>query len=217
MYNETIILNVENDQAISQLMKNDIQLGKLITIIGDLNITISSDPFRSLVKTIIGQQLSVKAAGTINNRVEKLLCGNVTPDSLSITSDEALRNVGASYRKISYIRDLVDKVLKGDLNFEGMTQLHNKEVVAMLTNVKGIGKWSAEMFLIFSLGRMNVLSLDDVGLQRSAKWLYGVEEGKEMLKSKADIWAPNYTIASLYLWEAVNRDLVTEFENIDRI
>ena len=217
MYNETVILNVENDQAIYQLMKNDTQLGKLIKMIGDLKVTLSSDPFRSLVQTIIGQQLSVKAAGTINNRVEKLLCGKITPDSLSITSDESLRDAGVSYRKISYIRDLVDKVLKDDLNFEGMTQLHNKEVVDMLTNVKGIGKWSAEMFLIFSLGRMNVLSLDDVGLQRSAKWLYGGEEGKEILKSKADIWTPHYTIASLYLWEAVNRDFVIEFENIDRI
>ncbi|MBA2175836.1 DNA-3-methyladenine glycosylase 2 family protein [Halobacillus locisalis] len=215
MYNETIILNVENDQAIYQLIKNDTQLGKLIAIIGDLTITLSSDPFRSLVKTIIDQQLSVKAAGTINNRVEELMCGNVTPYALSISSDESLRNAGVSYRKISYIRDLVDKVLKGDLNFEEMNQLHNKEVVAMLTNVKGIGKWSAEMFLIFSLGRTNVLSLDDVGLQRAAKWLYGGEEGKELLKSKADLWTPHYTIASLYLWEAVNRDLVIEFENID--
>ena len=217
MYNETIILNVENDQAISQLIKNDIQLGKLITIIGDLKVTLSSDPFRSLVQTIIGQQLSVKAAGTINHRVEKLLNGNVTPESLSIVSDEDLRNVGVSYRKVSYIRDLVDRVLKDDLNFEGMPQLDNKEVVAMLTSVKGIGKWSAEMFLIFSLGRMNVLSLDDVGLQRSAKWLYGGEEGKELLKSRADLWTPHYTIASLYLWEAVNRDFVIEFENIDMI
>jgi DNA-3-methyladenine glycosylase II len=96
----------------------------------------------------------------------------------------------------------------------------SNQVVTVLTNIKGIGQWTAEMFLIFSLGRMDVLSLGDVGLQRSCKWLYSAckeEEGRSFLVQKANQWHPYYTIASLYLWEAINRGFVDSFHTLDEV
>ncbi|MEK6448407.1 DNA-3-methyladenine glycosylase 2 family protein [Priestia aryabhattai] len=216
---EDIVLNLD-DRRIEELCNLDPQIKKLTYVIGDLSILIRKDHFQSLVTSIIGQQLSVKAASTINSRVNNLLHNNLNYQSISCLSDEELQGVGVSKRKVTYIRDLVHKVKSKEINLSQVHQLDNNNVIKILTSVKGIGIWTAEMFLIFSLGRLNVLSLNDIGIQRSVRWLYGLsaeEDMKKFLVEKSKLWSPYNTIVSIYLWEAVNRGFVTNYESIDTI
>lgn len=198
--------------ALRTLSEKDPILGKFIAVIGELELRKRDDHYRSLVSSIIGQQLSVKAAATIFGRFVELTKGDITPGKVLPIADEDLRGIGISFSKINYIKDLSQKVLDSELDLNKLDELNNEAVIAALTSVKGIGKWTAEMFLIFSLGRENVLSLLDVGLQRGAKWLYNGEDGKKLLQEKGANWAPYQSIASLYLWEAVNRNLVTAYK-----
>ncbi|MCM2535152.1 DNA-3-methyladenine glycosylase [Neobacillus pocheonensis] len=200
---------------INILTSNDPVLGKFIEIIGELELNKRDDYFQSLVSSIIGQQLSAKAAATIFGRFVEFTKGVLTPEKILSISAEELRSLGISYSKIKYLKDLSQKVLDKELALDTLDRLTNDEVIASLTSVKGIGKWTAEMFLIFSLGRENVLSLLDVGLQRGAKWLYNKEDGKKILEERAANWEPYHSIASLYLWEAVNQDLVITYKSFD--
>ena len=181
---------------------------------------LGKDYFKALAKSIISQQLSPKAANTIYSRFEILLNKDISPTSIKEMADEQLRNVGVSKQKISYLRDLSDKFSGGEVNLENIDELDNEQIIETLTNIKGIGKWTAEMFLIFSLGRKDVLPLDDVGLQRAFRWLYSLskdEDVKLAFQEKAYAWGENTTIACLYLWEAVNRDFIVKYETIDSL
>ncbi|MEH7158484.1 DNA-3-methyladenine glycosylase family protein [Neobacillus drentensis] len=197
------------------LKKNDPVLGKLIDLIGELKLHKQDNHYLSLGKLIIGQQLSIKAAETIYRRFIDLTKRTITPEKVIFLSDEALRKIGISYQKIKYIKDLSAKVLNKGITLETLDELSNSEVINTLTSVKGIGSWTAEMFLIFSLRREDVLSILDVGLQRGAKWLYSTEDGKKALIEKGLKWEPYHSLASLYLWEAVNRGLVTSYKSFD--
>jgi DNA-3-methyladenine glycosylase II len=197
------------------LSEKDPILGKFIEIIGELELGKRENHFRSLVSSIIGQQLSAKAAATIFGRFVDLTKGDITPVKVLSLSDEELRGIGISFAKIKYIKDLSQKVLDKEVDLEILDELTNEDVIAALTSVKGIGKWTAEMFLIFSLGRENVLSLLDVGLQRGAKWLYDAKDEEKILEMKGANWDPYHSIASLYLWEAVNRDLVITYKSFN--
>ncbi len=203
-----------------EICNSDSQIEKLIKIIGDIEIELRLDYFKALTKSIIGQQLSPKAAGTIYSRFEELLQKNITPDSLLEFNDEQLRSVGVSKQKISYLRDLANKFLSGEIILDEIDQMENEDIIKTLTSVKGIGKWTAEMFLIFSLGKMDILPLDDVGLQRAFKWLYSLNKDEDirvLFLERSKAWGKNTTIACLYLWEAVNRDLIIKYESVDAI
>lgn len=206
----------QNDENIKSLSKNDPVLGKLIKVVGDYTLDIQEPNFEALVKKIIGQQLSFKAASTIWSRVAGL-CPIVAPEKVQEISDDALRAVGVSRPKIKYIRDLTEKILNGQLNLSNIHRLEDEDVVRSLTTVKGIGQWSAEMFLIFSLGRENVFSFGDVGLRRGIKWLYQVDDKEIESLLAIEQWTPNKTIASLYLWEVVNQNFVLDYKNIDEL
>ncbi|WP_286228332.1 DNA-3-methyladenine glycosylase family protein [Neobacillus mesonae] len=196
------------------LSDKDPILGKFISMIGELDLKKTQDYYTSLLRSIIGQQLSAKAAATIFARFTLLTNGDFTPSTILSLPDEEIRGIGISYPKIKYMKNLSQKVLDKEIDFDTLDQLDNQTVIAALTNVKGIGKWTAEMFLIFSLGRENVLSLLDVGLQRGAKWLYNSTDEK-ILEIKGQNWEPYQSIVSLYLWEAVNRSLVTTYKSFD--
>jgi DNA-3-methyladenine glycosylase II len=156
-------------------------------------------PFETLAGSIIAQQLSVKAADTIEKRVLTLI-GSETlkPAAILSVSPEDLRACGLSNAKAKYIRALAEKTEAGELDFEAMvTEPDNEVVVKALTVLPGIGRWTAEMFLIFGLKRPDVLALGDVGLQRAARLLYG--ENKT-LAEVGEIWRPHRSTASWYLW-----------------
>ncbi|WP_185959708.1 DNA-3-methyladenine glycosylase family protein [Lentibacillus cibarius] len=207
------------DQAVIELGQNDPIMNKLINVISDLEVTMRPDFFRSLVRSMIGQQISVQAADAIFGRLDVLLDKRITAESVNGATDEQLRAIGLSRRKVTYLRDLAAKVGRGDVSLEQLHDLDNETIIKQLTSIKGIGKWTAEMFLIFSLARMNVLAVDDIGIQRGAKWLYGVDqsERRNLLIEKKPIWSPHLTIASFYLWEVVHLDFERKFASIDDI
>ncbi len=199
----------EDHTALLSLSASDPKLGVLIDTIGGYRLSLRTDFFTSLARAIIGQQLSVKAARTIWTRIVGL-CEQITPEAIHGLSEDRLREVGVSRPKISYLKDLSGRILSGEISLDGLHLLEDTEVVGQLTKIRGIGAWTAEMFLIFSLGRLNVLSLDDIGLRRGVKWLYNLEEqpGKSELTHYGTAWEPFRTVASLYLWEAVNRSYI---------
>ncbi|GAA0614013.1 DNA-3-methyladenine glycosylase [Virgibacillus siamensis] len=209
----------QNDHNTVELCKADKQMEKLIKTIGDVEADMRPDLFKSLVRSMIGQQISVSAAQAIFTRLQTLLNNTITEDSILNKADENLREIGLSARKVTYLRDLAAKVKQNEVNLDTLHELNNNAVIKQLTSIKGIGKWTAEMFLIFSLGRMDVLAVDDIGIQRGAKWLYGVDksERRDLLIEKERQWSPYLTTASLYLWEVVHLDFEKKYANVDEV
>lgn len=191
------------------LIANDPSLKKIIDCCGHIEIKLSEDYFAALAGSIVGQQLSNKVAEVIWSRVISLLNGSITPESVLAMEDESFRRIGISYAKIRYIKNLSEAILYKNINLSDFQHMEDDDIINKLTTVKGIGCWTAEMFLIFSLGRTDVFSFGDGGLQRSVKWLYQMEENprKSELETISGKWHPYRTFASLYLWEAINRGL----------
>ncbi|MFD1363387.1 DNA-3-methyladenine glycosylase family protein [Lentibacillus salinarum] len=208
-----------SDEAVKELATTDLNMKKLINVVGELTVPMRPDYFKSLVRSIIGQQISVQAANAVFGRLEALVEGNMTPEAILHVPDDQFRAAGLSGRKIVYLRDLTANVYDNTLDFDRISELDNQSVIKQLTRIKGIGKWTAEMFLIFSLGRMNVLAVDDIGLQRGAKWLYNVDrsERRKILLDKKPVWEPHLTIASFYLWEVVHLGFDKTYLSIDDI
>jgi len=207
---EITIVHLNNEHpAINALCQADSKLATLIRLVGDIALKPSVNPYESLVMSIIAQQLSAKAASTIQARV-RLVVPQVTPELVLAADEEAIRQCGVSYPKIRYIRDLSSKVLTGEVTLDNLHTLDDETLMKQLTSVKGIGKWTAEMFMIFSLGRPDVMSIGDAGLQRAAKWLHQLDERDDAnyLGAVAPIWAPYRSYASLYLWRAIDNGYV---------
>lgn len=165
------------------------------------------DYFVNLTRSIIGQQLSGKAASTIIGRFENLFPKNkISAKYLLKLSDEVLRKVGMSYSKASFIKDLAKKTLSGEVSFKNINKLSDEEIINHLTKVKGIGPWTAEMFLMFSLARPDVFSHKDLGLNRAIQKLYGFKKPPTIKQVEKIIkkWEPYKSYASFALWESLN-------------
>lgn len=195
--------------AITQLGRLDPALGKLMAQCGPIEIPLQEDYFLSVASAIVGQQLSNRVAEVLWMRLTELAGDRVSPDRILSLDDEALRQIGISYSKIKYLKALSLAVCEKTLELDRLHLYDNDEIVRQLTMVKGIGPWTAEMFLIFSMGRTDVFSVGDGGLQRAVKWLYGLEEvpGKEELLRISSQWKPYRTIAALYLWKALDEKI----------
>jgi DNA-3-methyladenine glycosylase II len=154
------------------------------------------EPFQTLAGSIMGQQLSVKAAATIKARVFKIV-ENFTPEGFLSVSIDALRAAGLSAAKTRYIVELATRVNCGQLDFEALAEQSDEDVIAALVELPGIGRWTAEMFLMFDLKRPNVLALGDAGLQRATRLLFGVDAE---LENVSRAWQPYRSVASWYLW-----------------
>ena len=203
-----------NSNETNYIKSNDEKLGKIIDYIGNYNITLRADYFESLARSIVGQQISVKAADSIWNRFNDL-CRQVTPDNIINLSEEDLRSVGISKTKINYLKNLAEAANSKQVDFDNINSLDDETVIKQLTSVKGIGKWTAEMFLISSLGRLDVFSIADVGLKRAVNWIHSDGENlttKEILEISSK-WEPYRTIASLYLWEILNREINIKYKD----
>lgn len=172
-------------------------MARLVVVHGRCSI-IERDfrPFQTLTSSIISQQLSVKAADTIERRVLEIVPG-FTPDGFLSVPLDALRGAGLSTAKTRYIIELSHRVNDGRLDFDALAHQPDEDVIAALVELPGIGRWTAEMFLIFGLKRPNVLALGDAGLQRAARLLYGTDAKLEAL---GGAWQPYRSVASWYLW-----------------
>ncbi len=165
-----------------------------------------ADAYGALLRAIVGQQLSTKAARTIYLRVLDLFGGTTpTPEQLLEASEEDLRACGLSGRKTEYVRDLARHVLSGELELDRLEALGDEEVIEEIVAVRGLGRWTAEMFLLFHLQRPDVLSGGDLGIRKAIQVEYGLEEmppPKRVLEI-GEPWRPHRSLASLYLWESL--------------
>ena len=163
------------------------------------------EPFAALVRTITAQQISTKAAATIHGRLVGLMCGSVTPESVLALTDAQMREAGLSRQKTSYVRDLAAKVQTGELPVASLHELEDEAVIDAIVRVKGLGRWSAEMFLMFRLRRPDVLPVDDLGIVTAIQRLYGLRKKPtpERMRKIAEAWRPYRTVACWYLWRSL--------------
>ena len=164
------------------------------------------EPFGALMKAIVSQQLSTKAARTIYLRLMALFNGVPTPLALERLSDAELRAVGLSGQKLRYMRDLGARVHDGSLPLHSLETMSDDEVIVALTRVKGIGRWTAEMFLMFRLHRPDVLPVGDLGIVKAVQKAYGLRKtpSADRLQEIADAWRPYRSVACWYLWRSLS-------------
>jgi DNA-3-methyladenine glycosylase II len=169
------------------------------------------DAYEAIARAIVGQQLSTKAAASIWEKVLAVFGGETpTPRQVIEAEPQDLRDAGLSWSKVAYFRDLAERIADGDLDVDSLDELSDDEVVEQLTAVKGIGRWTAEMFLIFSLGRPDVMPVGDLGIRRGAQLALGLDELPEPdeLERMAEPWRPHRTLACLYLWRSLHNQPV---------
>lgn len=204
---------VELQKAQQHLSNADPIIAGLIARHGNCTLAPHTDYYGQLIRAIIGQQLSVKAAATIHGRFLDLFSGGLpTPEQILQTDSEALRQIGCSYSKAAYIKDLAEHVMDGRLDLAHIATLPNEIVIEQLVAVKGIGEWSAHMFMMFSLGRLDILPTGDLGIRKAMMQLYGMPAlplPAEMLELALEQgWAPYYSVASWYLWRSLDNEPV---------
>jgi DNA-3-methyladenine glycosylase II len=190
------------------LSKTDPILARIIAEVGTLGIMPRTERFQALARTIIFQQLAGAAAGAIYNRFVGLFPGPGFPSAEQVLakSDAELRSVGLSEKKALYIKDLAAHIKDGKLNFHRFHRMRDEEVIADLTRVKGIGVWTAEIFMMFNLGRPDVMPADDLGVQNAVKRHYRMRQrpNRKRLLRLAERWRPYRSAAAWYLWRSLD-------------
>jgi DNA-3-methyladenine glycosylase II len=201
--------------ARAELAAADPAMAALIERIGEIDVESRlrrrseerpADAYGALLRAIVGQQLSTKAARTIYRRVCEIFGGTTpSPEQLLEANEEDLRGAGLSGRKVEYVRDLASHVLEGALELDRLGDLGDEEVIAEIVAVRGLGQWTAEMFLIFHLERPDVLSGGDLGIRKAVQIEYGLEEmpSPARVLEVGEAWRPHRSLASLYLWESL--------------
>jgi DNA-3-methyladenine glycosylase II len=189
--------------AIAHLQGADTTLGRLIERVGPFTLKLHRDRFDLLVRSILSQQISTKAARAIRLKLVAMTDGaGISPESIARLTDARLRQAGLSGQKVSYLRDLTARVQDGRLELARLHRLSDEDAIGELVAVHGIGEWTAQMFLMFSLGRTDVLPHGDLGLRSSLKTLYRLADlpNKQTCLTIATPWRPYATIASWYVW-----------------
>jgi DNA-3-methyladenine glycosylase II len=200
------------DEGVEHLRDSDEKLAQVIDEHGPLSLEERSrgrpqDAYGALLRAIVGQQLSVAAARTIYGRFTDLFGGRTpSPEELLEVDPDTLRSVGFSRAKANYIRSLAEHIISGELEIDHLHELPDDEVARELIAVKGLGQWSVDMFLIFHLGRPDVLPVGDLGIRRAVERLYGLEAlpSQAELEALGERWRPYRSLASLYLWESLD-------------
>ncbi len=196
------------DKKAFKFLKKDPKFAKIIMQVGDYNVKITKNRYQSLVEAIISQQLSGSAANSIIKKFRKLYKSKFPkPRDVIKTSDSKLRTTGLSKMKIVYIKELSKKIESKELNMRKISTQSDEQVIEVLTDVKGIGRWTAEMFLIFSLGRLDILPVGDLGLKKGIQSMYSLKElpEKEQIEQLAESWKPYRTVATWYLWKSLQK------------
>jgi DNA-3-methyladenine glycosylase II len=196
-------------KAVNHLRKSDPVMRKIIDLVGPCRLKPNHEGshFDHIVRAIIYQQLSGKAASTIHGRVKGLFGDrNPTPEEITAATDEMLRGAGVSPQKLKYLRDLALKVMAGDVALDSVHSMADEEIIELLTRVKGVGRWTAQMFLMFRLGRVDVLPTVDLGINKAVQKAYGLRRmpTPEKLLKIGSAWAPYRTIACWYLWRSLD-------------
>jgi len=193
------------DEAKGALAKRDRVLKKLVKQYPDASLRTRGDAFQTLARSIVGQQISVRAAQAVWDRFETKL-GRVQPARVVAHDDEALKAVGLSRMKVAYLKDLASRFHEGSIRPRRWARMDDEAVIADLVQVKGIGRWSVEMFLIFHLMRPDVLPVGDLGLQRAMERHYNGGDGltKDEMREIGAAWRPYASAATWYLWRSLD-------------
>jgi DNA-3-methyladenine glycosylase II len=203
------VMHLELEKAAAHLQKNDPVLAPIIDRAGLADLEPHNDYYGALVNSIIGQQLSVKAAASIKQKFKDLFGGILpAPEQILEKSVEDLRAVGFSQAKANYVRDLAQHIVDGRVKFDHLDSLSNEEVIAELTDVKGIGEWTVHMFLMFCMGRLDVLPVGDLGIRNGIRDLYDFKD----IPTPAQIheiaiknsWHPYESVVSWYIWHSLD-------------
>lgn len=203
---EAITLDM-NTPSVQYLCKKDRRLAKVISMVGEISYSPHNDEntYCFLVHEIIEQMLSIKAGQKIYGRLEELCDGWITPDSISKLSDEEIRSIGTSNAKVTYIRSLTEAVINNNIDFLEHKNLTDTEIMKELTSIRGIGNWTAKMYLIFVLNRQDVLPFEDGAFLQSYRWMYKVEDcSAKTVSNKCKNWKPYSSIAARYLYRALD-------------
>jgi DNA-3-methyladenine glycosylase II len=185
---------------IDYLKSKDKKLGAAIERIGLIKRRITPDPFTALVSSVVGQQISSKAAETVWNRLNNLL-GSITPESIAQAELSGIQGCGMSVRKAEYIKGVAEAAISGEVDFDSLHTLTDEEIIKKLSSLHGVGVWTAEMLLIFSLCRPDVVSYRDLAICRGMMHLYGLKElPKDKFERYRKRYSPYGSVASLYLW-----------------
>jgi DNA-3-methyladenine glycosylase II len=194
-------------QAVAQLRDADARLARVIDVVGPCTMfpTHEGSHCTHLVRAIVYQQLSGAAAGTIHSRLSALLGGVTDARSIATVPDDALRAVGLSTAKTRALRDLSERVLDGRLPLDGLEALDDQAIIDAVVQVRGIGPWTAQMFLMFRLGRPDVLPVLDLGVRKGAQLMHGLRSlpDSARLERLARPWRPWRSVASWYCWRAL--------------
>jgi DNA-3-methyladenine glycosylase II len=204
---------IYSETEINHLKSRDKILGAAIDRIGFIERDVIPDVFSALVNSIVGQQISMKAWATIWTRMQDRL-GGITPQTIGCASIETVQACGVSMRKASYIKGIADKVLSGELDVVALGSMSDDEVCRTLTALKGIGIWTAEMVMIFSMQRPDIFSWDDLAIHRALCRLYRHRVvTKKLFEKYRRRYSPYGTVASLYLWEIAGMENSVEYTN----
>ena len=209
LYDRNKVTPEDYARARRLLLRRDAVLAAVIRQFGPCGLAQAqrADHFSALVRAIAGQQLSTKATATIYARLLALLSGGVaTPDGLAALTDEQLRSAGMSRQKSASLRDLSEKVMSGLVDLDALSTMTDEDVVSSLVRVRGIGRWSAEMFLIFRLHRPDVLPAGDLGIVNAVQKVYGLRKRPtaDRILKIGEAWRPYRSVASWYLWRSLD-------------
>ena len=191
--------------------ERDPKIANVIQSIGPFRLKRNRNYFVVLCRSIVSQQISTSAAETIYSRFQKLFDGHApTPERVAGVKDAPLRAAGLSRQKAAYIKDLSHRFLDGTIRPRQLSYLDNEEIIDRLTLVHGIGRWTAEMFLIFSLNRLDIFPVDDLGLRVAVQKIYGMKARPDTKRLRAigKKWSPFATVATWYAWRSLNADIV---------
>lgn len=192
-------------KALDHLKKSDAILASIIARVGPCKMAYRDPTFEMLARAIVFQQLSTKAARTIYGRLEEAAGGALTPESIQNLSVGEMRRAGLSRQKLGYIRDLAEHALSGKVDFAKLPAMSDEEVIASLTDIKGVGVWTAHMFLLFSLRRPNVLPVGDLGVRMAIQRAYRKRKmpTPKQVEQIAKSWHPYCSFAAWYLWRSL--------------
>lgn len=196
------------EKEINYLKKKDKKLGQFIDEVGIIKRPLTGDLYHSLVRSIVAQQISSKAAVTVTERLVTLVGGNFTPENILALTEEDIQKCGMSARKASYIMGTATAVRDKLLNLDEIPNLSDKEVISQLSALNGIGEWTAEMLMLFSLGRQDIFSFGDLAIRGGVMRLYSHKKmDRQRFERYRKRFSPYGSVASLYFWHIANNEL----------
>ncbi len=207
------VITLDGDSpSVQYLCQKDKRLAKVIHMVGPISyVPHNEDAYPFLIHEIIEQMLSIKAGQKIYGRLEDLCHGNITPEQIALLSDEQIRSAGTSSAKVNYIRNMTNAVMDGSICLEQMKNLSDKDAIKTLTKIRGIGNWTAKMYLIFVLDRPDVLPVEDGAFLQAYRWVYKTEDCSEKsVYNKCKKWKPYSSIASRFLYRALDAELTKQ-------